>query len=52
MEEMEGIASRALPLVGKSLQRAEAALKAITAGDGHDEASIRAEFGHYFEAVA
>lgn len=52
IEEMEGIASRALPLVGKSLERAEAALKAITAGDGHDEASIRAEFGHYFEAVA
>ncbi|WP_406871655.1 beta-N-acetylhexosaminidase [Aminobacter sp. P9b] len=52
MEEMEGIASRATALSGKSLERAEKALAAVKAGDGHDEASLRAEFGQYFEAVA
>lgn len=52
MEEMEGIASRATALSGKSLERAEKAVAAVKAGDGHDEASLRAEFGQYFEAVA
>ena len=52
MEEMEGIASRATVLTGKSLERADRALAAITAGDGRDEAALRAEFGQYFEAVA
>ncbi|GAA4112540.1 beta-N-acetylhexosaminidase [Aminobacter aganoensis] len=52
MEEMEGIASRATALSGKSLERAEKALAMVKAGDGHDEASLRAEFGQYFEAVA
>lgn len=52
MEEMEGIASRATALSGKSRERAEKALAAVKAGDGHDEASLRAEFGQYFEAVA
>ena len=52
MEEMEGIASRAIPLAGRSLERAEKALKAISVGDGRDEAQVRAEFGQFFEAVA
>ncbi|WP_269930023.1 beta-N-acetylhexosaminidase [Aminobacter sp. HY435] len=52
MEEMEGIASRATALTGKPLERAEKALAAVKAGDGHDEVSLRAEFGQFFEAVA
>jgi beta-N-acetylhexosaminidase len=52
MEEMAGIASRTTPLQGRSLDRADAALARIGAGDGHREAALRDEFSTYFEAVA
>ena len=52
MEEMSGIASRAKPLAGKSLERANRALAAVAGHDSNDEADLRAEFAQYFEAVA
>ena len=52
MEEMAGIASRTTPLQGRSLDRADAALARIGAGDGDREAALRDEFSTYFEAVA
>ncbi|MBX3578068.1 MAG: beta-N-acetylhexosaminidase [Rhizobiaceae bacterium] len=52
MEEMQGIASKTVPLTGKALQRAESALKAIHPGDGASETTARAEFATYFDAVA
>jgi beta-N-acetylhexosaminidase len=52
MEEMAGIASKTLPLTGKSLARAERAQTMAQAGDASDEAEVRAEFSRYFEAVA
>ena len=52
MEEMAGVASRARPLEGKALERAERALACIEAGDGSSEDQLRAEFAQYFEAVA
>jgi beta-N-acetylhexosaminidase len=52
MEEMRGIASKSMPLAGKSLERAERALTYITSSDAVAEADIRSEFASYFEAVA
>lgn len=52
MEEMAGIASKTLPLAGKSLERARRALGAARVSDRADEALARAEFANYFEAVA
>lgn len=52
MEEMAGIVSRCVPLAGKPLARAERALSYIKARDVAEEASVRAEFAQYFEAVA
>ena len=52
MEEMRGIVSRAGPLKGKSLERAERALTYIEKRDVASEAELRAEFAGYFEAVA
>jgi beta-N-acetylhexosaminidase len=52
MEEMKGIVSQAKPLTGKSLERANRALSAITMRDVEQEQMVRAEFATYFEAVA
>ncbi|WP_315919779.1 beta-N-acetylhexosaminidase [Mesorhizobium sp. SP-1A] len=52
MEEMAAVASRARPLEGKSLERANRALASVKSPDGKDEAGLRAEFAEYFEAVA
>ncbi|PSJ65671.1 beta-N-acetylhexosaminidase [Kumtagia ephedrae] len=52
MDEMAGIASRTLPLAGRSLQRAERALAAVKGRDATAEVQARAEFARYFEAVA
>ncbi|MCO5084351.1 MAG: beta-N-acetylhexosaminidase [Rhizobiaceae bacterium] len=52
MEEMKGIVSRVKPLAGKSLERANRALAAITMRDVEQEQLVRAEFATYFEAVA
>ncbi|MDW6023968.1 beta-N-acetylhexosaminidase [Mesorhizobium sp. BAC0120] len=52
MEEMRGIVSRTVPLVGKSLERANRALTYVTGRDAAVEADIRNEFASYFEAVA
>jgi beta-N-acetylhexosaminidase len=52
MEEMRGIVSKAVPLVGKSLERANRALTYVTGRDAAVEADIRNEFVSYFEAVA
>jgi beta-N-acetylhexosaminidase len=52
MEEMKGIVSRVKPLAGKSLERANRALSAITMRDVEQEQMVRAEFATYFEAVA
>jgi beta-N-acetylhexosaminidase len=52
MEEMKGIVSRVKPLTGKSLERANRALSAITMRDVEQEQMVRAEFATYFEAVA
>jgi beta-N-acetylhexosaminidase len=52
MEEMRAIASRARPLEGAALKRAERALASVRGQDKSDEADLRAEFGQYFEAVA
>lgn len=52
MEEMAAVASRATPLEGRSLERADRALALVGKGDGLDEASLRTEFRQYFDAVA
>lgn len=52
MEEMAGIASRTTVLSGKSLERAEHALTFMKTRDTADEATLRAEFATWFEAVA
>lgn len=52
MDEMEGIASGATVLAGKSLERAERALSYLKTRDANEETALRAEFGQYFEAVA
>lgn len=52
MEEMKGIVSKVKPLAGKSLERANRALAAITMRDVEQEQLVRAEFATYFEAVA
>ncbi|MBN9072575.1 MAG: glycoside hydrolase family 3 protein, partial [Rhizobiales bacterium] len=52
MDEMKGIVSKVKPLAGRSLERAEKALAAVTARDEGVEQAFRAEFATYFEAVA
>ncbi|OQM75770.1 beta-N-acetylhexosaminidase [Manganibacter manganicus] len=52
MDEMRGVASRAKPLEGPSLQRAKRALAAVSGPDDKNEAELRTEFAAYFEAVA
>jgi beta-N-acetylhexosaminidase len=52
MEEMAGIASKTKPLAGRSLQRADRALRHIDRRDDIAEASARSEFAGYFAAVA
>jgi len=52
MEEMAAVASRAKPLEGMALARAERAMASVRDSDGSDEAEIRAEFAQYFEANA
>ncbi len=52
MEEMMAVASRAKPLEGKALERANRALASVKGHDDNDEAEVRAEFADYFEAVA
>jgi beta-N-acetylhexosaminidase len=52
MEEMMAVASRAKPLEGKALERANRALASVKGHDDNDEAELRAEFADYFEAVA
>lgn len=52
MDEMRGVASRARPLEGEALKRAERALASVNGHDKADEADLRAEFGQFFEAVA
>ncbi|PLP60925.1 beta-N-acetylhexosaminidase [Mesorhizobium loti] len=52
MEEMVAVASRAKPLEGKALERADRALASVKGQDDKDEAELRAEFADYFEAVA
>ncbi|MDQ6434953.1 beta-N-acetylhexosaminidase [Mesorhizobium sp. LHD-90] len=52
MDEMAGIASKTLPLSGKSLERAEKALSYVKDRDQTAETEARAEFARYFEAVA
>lgn len=52
MEEMMAVASRAKPLEGKALERANRALASVKGHDDKDEAELRAEFADYFEAVA
>lgn len=52
MEEMVAIASRAKPLEGRALERANRALASVKGHDDKDEAELRAEFADYFEAVA
>lgn len=52
MEEMAGIASQTTALTGKSLERAQRALRYIGAGNDGQETAFRAEFANYFEAVA
>lgn len=52
MEEMTAVASRAKPLEGKALERANRALASVKGHDDKDEAKLRAEFADYFEAVA
>lgn len=51
-EEMAGIASGTHALEGEALARADRALAYIEAGDAAVEASVRAEFATYFDAVA
>jgi beta-N-acetylhexosaminidase len=52
MEEMAGIASRTVPLTGKSMARANAALSTVKGRDAIAETELRTEFARYFEAVA
>lgn len=52
MEEMVGIAAGTMPLAGRALERADAALNFIGERDNVEEAAIRSEFARYFEAVA
>ena len=52
MEAMVAVASRAKPLEGKALERANKALASVKGQDDKDEAELRAEFADYFEAVA
>jgi beta-N-acetylhexosaminidase len=52
MAEMTGIASRTLPLAGRSLERAGRALSALPASDTVAEADVRAEFARHVELVA
>ncbi len=52
MEEMKGIVSKVKPLAGRSLERANRALAAVTMRDVEQEQLVRAEFATYFEAVA
>jgi len=52
MAEMSGIASRTVPLAGRSLERAERALSMLPAADQIVEADARAEFARHFELVA
>jgi beta-N-acetylhexosaminidase len=52
MDEMRGVASRAKPLEGPSLQRAKRALASVGGPDDKNEAELRTEFAEYFEAVA
>lgn len=52
MDEMRAIASRAKPLEGEALKRAERAIASVNGQDKADEADLRAEFGEYFKAVA
>lgn len=52
MDEMRAIASRAKPLEGEALKRAERAIASINGQDEADEANLRDEFGQYFKAVA
>ena len=52
MAEMAGIASRTLPLTGKSLERARRALSTLSARDRIDEADARAEFARHVSLVA
>jgi len=51
MDEMLAVAKRTPELSGKALERAEAALLGLTAGDSADEASIRAEFAEHCALV-
>jgi beta-N-acetylhexosaminidase len=51
MEEMRGIVSATAPLAGRSLERTQRALAAVTGGDTVAEAEIRGEFAGYFDAV-
>jgi beta-N-acetylhexosaminidase len=53
MTEMAGIASRTLPLAGKSLERAQRVRAALPSGDDRiAEADARAEFARHLERVA
>jgi len=52
MAEMRGIVSTTVPLVGRSLERAEHALGLLGGADAIVEAEIRREFATYFDAVA
>jgi beta-N-acetylhexosaminidase len=52
MEEMRAVATKATPLSGKPLDRAERALAARHGPDATAEAAARAEFAGHFEAAA
>lgn len=52
MAEMAGIASRTRLLEGRSLERAQAALRFIETRDDMAESEARAEFAVHFDAVA
>ncbi|MDI6025843.1 beta-N-acetylhexosaminidase [Corticibacterium sp. UT-5YL-CI-8] len=52
MDEMQGIASRSIPLAGAALDRSERALAVIGKDNDADESALRGEFEAYFEAVA
>jgi beta-N-acetylhexosaminidase len=52
MDEMLAVADQAPVLAGKSLQRAEAALRRIASMEDHDEMALRTEFDGLLSAVA
>lgn len=52
MDEMAGIAAGTASLAGASLARAERAMGLVSRADASSEASVRAEFATYFDAVA